>query len=435
MDREFDVIVFGASGFTGQYVVEEMAISMNDESLYKRNNLRWAIAGRDRKKLNQVLKNVAKVTGLEWYRQVRIIEADTNNYESLVEMCKKTRLMISVVGPYRFFGEPLVKACVEATTDYVDVSGEPQFLEGMQLKYYEEAKKKGVYIVSAAGWDSVPADVGTTWTKQQFPGDLNGVEIVVSTKSPDGAKMNFGTWHSAIYGYACAHELKPLRQKLYRDILKPPASRSNHPLKRRPFLSYVDEVKGYCLPFPGSDRTVVKRSEVLKYNEKKERPVYCETYFRVGSIFSGLTILLVASVFGILAKFSAGRSLLRAFPGFFSFGVVSKDGVPRSSLEKCSFSHTIIGYGWDEKVDDVDRQHDTAPSKKIITRISGPDPGYIATATFLVHSGMTLLFDRQQLPAPGVITPGAAFRDTFLIDRLTKRNIKFEVVQKYIRSP
>lgn len=431
MSREFDAVVFGASGFTGQYVVEEMALSMDMDSLYKHNNLKWAVAGRNKDKITQVLNEVAINTKLGWCNQVPIIEADINNYDSILDMCKRTRLIINCVGPYRFFGEPVVKACVEAGADYVDISGEPQFLEGMQLKYYDEARKKGVYIVSAAGWDSIPADVGTTWTKQQFQGDLNGVEIIVDAEAPDGSKMNFGTWHSAIYGYACANELKPLRQKLFKDILTPPPTRSNYPLRHRPFMGYIEEVKGRCLPFPGSDRSVVRRSEILKYNSKKERPVYCETYFRVGTYFSGLLVVMVASVFGLFAKFGPGRYLLKRFPGFFSFGVVSKEGVPRSSLLKCSFSHTIIGYGWDSKLDDVDRQHDTPPSKKIITKISGPDPGYIATSTFLVHSGMTLLFDRQKLPEPGVITPGACFRDTYLIDRLTKRNIKFEILSKF----
>lgn len=431
MSREFDIVVFGASGFTGQYVVEETAVSMDMDSLYKRDNLRWAVAGRNKDKIAKVLSEAAKNTKLDWCNQVPIIEADIENYDTILEMCKRTRLVINCVGPYRFFGEPVVKACVEAGTDYVDISGEPQFLEGMQLKYYNEAKQKGVYIVSASGWDSIPADVGTTWTKQQFQGDLNGVEIIVDAKAPDGAKMNYGTWHSAIYGYACADELKKLRENLHRDILPPPPTRSNFPLRRRPFMGYIDEIKGYCLPFPGSDRTVVKRSEIHKYNTRKERPVFCEAYFRVGSYLSGLLVVMVASVFGILAKFSPGRYLLKKFPGFFSFGVVSKQGVPRSSLMKCSFSHTIIGYGWDDKLDDVDRQHDTPPTKKIITKVSGPDPGYIATSIFLVHAGMTILFDRQQLPQPGVITPGACFRDTYLIDRLTKRNIKFEILQRF----
>lgn len=431
MSREFDAIIFGASGFTGQFVVEEMAVSVDTDSLYKHNNIRWAVAGRNKDKILQVLKSAAINTNLEWCNQVPIIEADTDDYDSLVAMCKRTRLIITVVGPYRFYGEPLLKACIEAGTDYVDISGEPQFLEGMQLKYHQEAKEKGVYIVGASGWDSIPADVGTTWTKQQFQGDLNGVEIIVSSKSPDGAKMNFGTWHSAIYGYACADELKPIRQKLYHDILIPPTARSSFPLRRRSLMSYVDEVKGYCLPFPGSDRTVVKRSEVFKYNAKKERPVYCETYFRVGSYFAGLMVVLVAYVFGVMAKFSFGRYLLKKFPGFFSFGIVSKDGVPRSSLKKCTFSHTIIGYGWDERLEDVDQQHNSPPTKKIVTKVSGPDPGYTATSTFLVHAGMTLLFDREKLPSPGVITPGACFRDTYLIDRLTKRNIKFEVIARY----
>lgn len=436
MGKEFDAIVFGASGFTGQFVVEEMAISMEMDSLYKRDNLRWAIAGRNREKLSNVLKQVAEQTKLNWCNQVPIIEADVSDYKSLVDMCSKTRLIISAVGPYRFFGEPVVKACIEAGCDYVDISGEPQFLEGMQLKYHNEAKSKGLYLVSASGWDSIPADVGTTWTKQQFSGDLNGVEIIVDAKNDKQqdqgtAMLNFGTWHSAIYGYACANELRPLRQKLFKEILPIPATKSNHPMKKRSLFCYIDEVKGYCLPFLGSDRSVVRRSEIYNYHKRKERPILCETYFRVGTFNAGLLLLMAASVFAMMAKFSFGRYLLKRFPGFFSFGAVSKDGVPRASLEKRSFSHTIIGYGWDERFNDPDLQHDTEPRKKIITKVSGPDPGYIGTSMLLVHSGMTLLFDRQKLAEPGVLTPGACFHDTYLIDRLSKRGIKFEVVERF----
>lgn len=433
MAREFDAIVFGASGFTGQYVVEEMAISMEDEGLYKRDNLKWAVAGRNKEKIQKALDQVAGQTKFDWVKNVPIIEAQVDDYESILNMCKRTRLIISTVGPYRFFGEPVVKACIEATTDYVDVSGEPQFLESMQLKYFEEAKRKGCYLVSASGWDSIPSDVGATWTKKQFQGDLNGVDIIVDAKSTDasGPSLNFGTWHSAIYGYACADELKPLRQKLYRDILPHPPTKSKYPLRRRPFLTYIEEVKGYCLPFPGCDRTVVKRSEVFKYNTFKERPMYCETYFRVGTLFNAIALIMALSFFGVLAKFSAGRYLLKKYPRFFSFGAVSTEGVPRKILENRTFSNTIIGYGWDEKLDDVDRQHDDKPTRKIITRVSGPDPGYIGTSRLLVHSGMTLLFDKSHLPAPGVLTPGACFKDTYLVDRLTKRGIKFEVLERF----
>lgn len=430
-NREFDAIIYGASGFTGQFVVEELAVSANTESLYKNNNLKWAVAGRNKDKIASVLKEAAKQTSLDWVERIPIIQADSGDYNSILEMCKRAKVIMSAVGPYRFFGEPVVKACVEAATDYVDISGEPQFLEGMQLKYYEEAKRKGIYIVSAAGWDSIPADVGVSWTKKQHSGDLSAVEIIVDGRSPDGAKMNFGTWHSAIYGYAFAHELKPLRQQLYKDILHPPPTKSRYPLKARGILSYIDEVKGYCLPFLGSDKTVVRRSETLKYQQGKERPVWCETYFRVGSYFNGLMLLLVASVFGTLAKVSFGRLLLKTFPGFFSFGVVSKGDIPRESLLRRTFSHTIIGYGWDDKIEDIDRQHETPPTKKITTKVTGPDPGYIATSSFLVHSGMTLVFDRKELPEPGVITPGACFRDTYLLDRLAQRGIKFEVVSRH----
>lgn len=109
MSREFDAVIFGGSGFTGQFVVEEMAISVNMNELYKTNNIKWAIAGRSKEKLEKVLIEAEKNVDIQGLKHVPIIEADVSNQESLLNMCKRTRLVINVVGPYRFYGEPVVK--------------------------------------------------------------------------------------------------------------------------------------------------------------------------------------------------------------------------------------------------------------------------------------------------------------------------------------
>lgn len=100
-NREFDIVIYGASGFTGQFVVDELAYCTKHGDLNLDDNFKWAIAGRNRKKLEQVLENVEDNMG----QNGSIIEADSNDYPSILSMCKRTKLVISVIGPYRFFGE------------------------------------------------------------------------------------------------------------------------------------------------------------------------------------------------------------------------------------------------------------------------------------------------------------------------------------------
>ena len=102
--RKFDIIIYGASGFTGQFVVEELATCTTSENLNKEDNFKWAIAGRNIKKLEECLSDVDKNIGIN-VDHIPIIKADSDNYNSILNMCKQTNLVISVIGPYRFYGE------------------------------------------------------------------------------------------------------------------------------------------------------------------------------------------------------------------------------------------------------------------------------------------------------------------------------------------
>lgn len=107
---------------------------------------------------------------------IPIIIADVSNDESLLNMAKRTKLVLNCCGPYRLFGEQVVKACIEAGTHHLDVSGEPYYMESAQMNYYDTAEQKGVYVVSACGMDSIPADLGIVYLQQNFEGTLNSVE-------------------------------------------------------------------------------------------------------------------------------------------------------------------------------------------------------------------------------------------------------------------
>uniref|UniRef100_A0AC34G8L9 Saccharopine dehydrogenase NADP binding domain-containing protein n=1 Tax=Panagrolaimus sp. ES5 TaxID=591445 RepID=A0AC34G8L9_9BILA len=104
-------------------------------------------------------------------------------------MAKKAKVIVNVVGPYRLYGEAVVKAAVENGASHIDISGEPAFLEKMQMKYSETAKKNGVYVVGACGWDSIPCDLGVNFLKQHFDGTLNHAETFVSMNT--GPSVSF----------------------------------------------------------------------------------------------------------------------------------------------------------------------------------------------------------------------------------------------------
>ena len=132
---------------------------------------------------------------------VGLIKADVEDPNSLSEMAKKSRVVVNCVGPYRFYGEAVVKACVDNGAHHVDISGEPQFLERMQLEYNAEAKEKKVYVVGACGFDSIPADMGTVFLEEKFDGEVNAVETFLDLKAKNGFHGHYATWQSGIFIY------------------------------------------------------------------------------------------------------------------------------------------------------------------------------------------------------------------------------------------
>ena len=146
-DTEFDVIIYGASGFTGRLVAEYLNAEYGDK-------LRWAMAGRSQSKLESVRSEMGIPDS------VALVTADSDDPQSLADMCARTHAVITTVGPYQLYGEPLVKAAVEAGTDYVDLCGEPAWMKDIIERYDAPAKKSGARIVLSCGFDSIPFDLG-----------------------------------------------------------------------------------------------------------------------------------------------------------------------------------------------------------------------------------------------------------------------------------
>ena len=154
-EREFDVIVFGASGYTGKLVAEYMGKEYGNHE-----SIRWAIAGRNKDRLSSVKKD------LNLNERVSIIEVDSTNKDSLDSMTSSAKCILTTVGPYQLYGSSLVQSCSENGTDYVDLTGEPGWMYEMINAHQDTAKKSGARIVFSCGFDSIPFDLGVYFVQQ-----------------------------------------------------------------------------------------------------------------------------------------------------------------------------------------------------------------------------------------------------------------------------
>lgn len=418
-NRPYHLVIFGASGFTGQFVVEEVARTASEGP---NGSLKWAVAGRSKQKLEKVLEQAAtNLSKPELRAEVDVIVADVGEPDSLAALCKQAVIVLNCVGPYRFFGEPVVKACVENGAHHIDISGEPQFLEGMQLNYNNQAAEKGVFIIGSCGFDSIPADMGVIYTRDQFRGTLTAVESFLTVSSgPEGGCIHDGTWQSAIYGFADSQKLQSLRRKFNHKPLPTVGTK----LRRRGAFFFSNEIQQYALPFMGSDPSVVKRTQRFLAEEHKATPVQYGAYAGIGGVGNLIKLMFAGMMFMLLVKFSFGRNLLIKYPEFFSFGIFSKAGPTREQMAGSSFQFVFHGEGYTDEQNPAQEK----PNAKIRTRVQGPEAGYVATPIAMVQAALTVLNEPGDLPKKGgVYTPGAAFAKTTLIDRLNKHGIKFSI--------
>ncbi|MHA7872632.1 MAG: saccharopine dehydrogenase family protein, partial [Hyphococcus sp.] len=157
--REFDVIVWGATGFTGRLVAEYLFKTYGTGGA-----IRWAMAGRNAGKLGEVAEAIGANNGKGG--GVPLVTGDAADPKSLGEMARRTRAIITTVGPYQKYGEPLVAACAAAGTDYVDLSGEPPFMRRIIDAYQDQAAASGARIVHSCGFDSIPFDLGVYYVQK-----------------------------------------------------------------------------------------------------------------------------------------------------------------------------------------------------------------------------------------------------------------------------
>ena len=154
-DRPFDIIVYGATGYTGRLVAEYLAHH------YQGQGPKWAMAGRSAEKLAEVRDLIGAPA------DTPLITANSDDPASMAALAGQARVVITTVGPYQLYGEPLLKACVEAGTDYADLCGEPAWMRQMVDRYHAAAQASGARISFSSGFDSIPFDLGVFMLQQE----------------------------------------------------------------------------------------------------------------------------------------------------------------------------------------------------------------------------------------------------------------------------
>ncbi len=385
--RPYDLVLFGATGFTGALTAEYLAEHADAGT-------RWALAGRNRAKLTAVRDRLAELN--PECADLPLLHADTGDAASIEEVANSARVVITTVGPYVKYGEPLVAACARAGTDYVDLTGEPTFVDRMYVKYHAEAERSGARIVHACGFDSVPHDLGVYYTVKQLP---EGVPLHVEGFLRVRADASGGTLHSAIGMFADpAGMVRAERER--RRAEPPPAGRRVRVSRRATPKARVGG--GWTLPLPTIDPQIIVRSAAA--------------LDRYGPDFSYghyLAVRRLATAAGMAAGAGAlvGLSALPPTRNLLLRLRTPGEGPSAEQRARNWFSVKFVGEGGGERV---------------VTEVAGGDPGYGETAKMLAESALCLAHD--DLPeTAGQVTTAAAMGDA-LIERLTGAGIAFRVL-------
>jgi short subunit dehydrogenase-like uncharacterized protein len=387
-DRSYHIVVFGATGFTGALTAAYLARNAPPGT-------RWALAGRNPSKLDATRATLAEIDPK--LADLPLLQANIDDADSLRNVAEAAKVVITTVGPYVLYGEPLVAACAAAGTDYVDLTGEPEFVDRMWLKYHRQAEQSGARLVHSCGFDSIPYDLGTLFTVDQLP---EGVPISVECYVRVGGTFSGGTYHSAIHAMGRLRENVRVARERRRQEPRPSGRR----IKGIPGKPHRDQQEGWVVPFPTIDPQNVLRSAAAL---DRYGPDFTYSHYLVLKRFPVMAGMAVATGSAIaLAQLPPTRKLLLKLkdPG---------DGPTPEQREKAWFRVKFLG---------------SAAGAHVHTEVSGGDPGYGETSKMLAESALCLAHD--ELPQrSGQLTTAVAMGQP-LIDRLVKAGIKFEVKQR-----
>lgn len=408
--REFDVVILGASGFTGRLVAEYLHATQRD------SNLRWAIAGRNPDKLAGVRDEIGT--------DVDVLIADTSDPASVRALAARTRALATTVGPYALHGDAVVAACAESGTHYCDLTGEVPWMRRMIDGHDATARANGARIVHTCGFDSIPSDLGVAFVQQQML-DAHGVtcpRIRYRVKAMSGG-FSGGTAASLLNMVEEAGRDATVRRLLANPYaLDPDAGGGGPDRGDLAGLAWDPAFRGWIAPFvmAGINTRVVRRSNALAGYPWGRDFRYDEAVLTGGGAMGLLSASAMVGGMGLMlgaTALSLTRPLVARMlpdPGA---------GPSAEQRERGFFDIRLLG------------EHPDDPACNLWVRVTGDrDPGYGSTSKMLAQSVMCLALDELDTPT-GVLTPATAMGDA-LIERLVDQaGMTFEVLGFGAASP
>ncbi|UFH53300.1 trans-acting enoyl reductase family protein [Spirosoma sp. KNUC1025] len=401
----FDVVVFGATSFVGQIITRYLIDQYGVDGAVK-----WAIAGRSATKLSAL-----RTTLGEPGQRLPIIEADAQSAESLTHLCMQTRVVISTVGPYALYGEPLVKACAETGTDYCDLTGEAHWIKRMIERYETLAQQTGARIVHCCGYDSIPSDMGVYFLQQQAKERFGMYcsTVTMRVKSAKGG-VSGGTIASMLNLVKEASSDATLRKELANPYsICPPVDYVRPKQKPVTSATYDEVAKAWMAPFvmAAINERVVQRSNAQLHYHKNF--TYNEAMLTGKGPLGFLGATSVTMAIGGFV-FVVAVPPLRGFINLFL--PKPGEGPSPEAQRNGYFVHEVYGQ--------------TESGQTLQVRVSGDcDPGYGSTAKMIAQAGLSLAQDILKIDKPGgFYTPASLFGER-LIERLQSlAGLTFEVV-------
>jgi len=395
--EEFDVIVYGATGFTGRLVAEYLLQTYGAEG-----DVRWAMAGRDEGKL----RAIGSELGVP--RDLPRIAVDANDDVALERLAHRARCIITTVGPYQLYGEGLVAACVRAGTDYVDLCGEPNWMRAMIAKYDAAAKQSGARIVFSCGFDSIPFD-GGVWFLQQHMRERFGQP---AQRVRGRVQVMKGGFSGGTAASMLATMRAVMRDPKLRKVMTDPFALSPERLVDQPpgtGVVYDEDIPAWSAPFV-----------MAAINTKNVHRTNALTDYHYGRDFTYDEMMIAgegadgAKRARAAANQSRTQALLLAFPptrALIRHIAMPKPGQGPSKAERESGHYEVLFVG------------DTATGESLRASVSGDkDPGYGSTSKMISEAALCLIATPREKTPGGIWTPAAAMGDA-LIDRLQARSV------------
>ena len=393
-NREYDIIIWGATGFTGRLVVEYML-----KQYGVRGDVKWAMGARNAVKLEKTQKEL----GAE---EVPIVIADSQKMDTLERLVQRTKVVCTTVGPYAQYGSMLVEACVKHQTDYCDLTGEVQWMRKMIDQHHEAAQANGTRIVHTCGFDSIPSDMGVYFLQKEAKEKTGNYcqQIKLRVKAMKGG-MSGGTYASLNNVLKEAQEDKSLYEVLINPYsLNPKGMQKGKDKRDLEKIKYDEDAKSWIAPFimAGINTKVVRRSHALRGLPYGEDFQYDEAMLTGGGFSGRMKGGAMLAGIGLVMAPKPGSFLRKTVDRF-----LPKPGEGPSKKEREAGFYKMMLLG------------KFADGTSFTGSVTGDrDPGYGSTSKMLSECAVCLAKDKDKSPeVSGMLTPSSAFGDV-LLERL-----------------